>query len=101
MPAFRLVFSEDLPDQTQIVELGDARYEIRAWFNSRTAQWYLDIATENGVAVATGEGLGQFGKPGGGRLDFEPFLYTPVGVDEADTRSLANYEIQVLYLEPS
>jgi hypothetical protein len=96
---FRLVFTEDLPDQSQIVELGEERYEIRAWFNSRTLQWYLDISTEDGVSIATGEALGHHGSPGRSRLDFLPLLYTAVGVDEANVRSITNGDLQVAYLE--
>lgn len=74
MPIRRLRFDADLPDQEQVVQLGDTKYRLRAWWNYRTRRWMLDVASEGEEPIIWGDALTDGSFPGNNCLDFPPFL---------------------------
>lgn len=86
MALFYLDFSSDLPFQSQFVEIEDVRYRIEARFNSRTANWYIDIEDEEGNEIVSGEALTPQGFPAGGVLDAPTFFVAGDGPTAIEQR---------------
>lgn len=101
MPAFRVNFTEDLPSQSQVIEINEVRYEIGVRYNSRIGQWYMDIFTEDGDEICVGEALAPIAFPGNGRLNCPTFVVIPAGRFAEDQRvnTLADGDVYVIGAE--
>lgn len=95
----KLRFDKNLPDQTQTVQLGDAKYQLRTYWNERTRQWYLDVATEEGVSILKGDALGAGTFPGSNSLDF-PVDLAVWGPELQRMEDLWEGRLRVYYIQP-
>jgi hypothetical protein len=71
----KLRFDENLPDQEQVIQMGDTKYRLRSWWNSRTLKWMLDVSTEAGEPIIWGDALTNGSAPGSNCLDFPVTLF--------------------------
>lgn len=100
MAFYRLTFLPDLPDQSQVLELDGVKYTLRAYYNTRTAQWYLDVFEEDGTTpLLIGEALGPQSRIGRGSLDFTPLVHVSTAPEEAQLVDIANNKILIGFLE--
>lgn len=98
MPIKRIRFDNDLPDQTQEIQLGDKKYRLRAWWNPRTLKWMLDVLTEDGeAAIIRGDALNNGSFPGSNSLDF-PVELACAAPEVQKMNDLWNGNIRLYYL---
>lgn len=100
MPVRKLRFDALLPDQQQEVTLGGTKYQLRASWNPRLRQWYLDALDVEGNPIFTGDAMIQGAQLGANCLNFPHFLivYAPELQRQED---LWNGNISVWYIQPS